>query len=215
MKRITELTEEEILSLTEEQTDDIIKYECANSGVKILPEPIEPTNTISSGDLKRFEVNGFIFEKIEDAQDFLDKAILSKKYDWNYGLDIKYEREHYDWDLVIKEVNIFSKGKLSSIETEAAEHKKLKEKYEKDKKEYDANHKEVLAIVDKVNEVIQKVKDKYEKLDTLAIQMEEYLRLSEGDRKVAFNFLNKNWGPLSKDEREYISLKFNINQLKK
>ena len=68
MKRIGEYTEDELITLEDKEINDIIDYECALTGVSLLPEsPTMPIKSEVVPDITAYEVGDFTFMEQEDA----------------------------------------------------------------------------------------------------------------------------------------------------
>lgn len=92
MKGITEMTEQEILALTEEDVQKLIKLRMMEEGIKIMDKPEVPELfEIEPADLKTFTIpffEGYAFTDMEEANAVAEalrnaKTLRKVEYDWN------------------------------------------------------------------------------------------------------------------------------------
>ncbi len=86
MKRINELTEQEILNLTTKDVELMIKLKKAEEGVKLFPKPKEPSYfEIKPPDMVLYSCvlfgDALVFENIEEANTVINAIkVASSKY---------------------------------------------------------------------------------------------------------------------------------------
>lgn len=109
MKGITEMTEQEILALTEEDVQKLIKLRMMEEGIKIMDKPEVPELfEIEPADLKVFTIpffEGYAFTDMEEANAVAEalrnaKTLRKVEYDWNkLGSDYKYlvKKDKYNY----------------------------------------------------------------------------------------------------------------------
>lgn len=100
MKGITEMTEQEILALTEEDVQKMIKLRMMEEGIKIMDKPkIPELFEIEPADIQYFSIpllDGFAFTDINEATKVAEilksaKSLRKVDYDWNkLGSDYKF-----------------------------------------------------------------------------------------------------------------------------
>ena len=92
MKGITEMTEQEILALTEEDVQKLIKLRMMEEGIKIMDKPEVPELfEIEPADLKTFTIpffEDYAFTDMEEANAVAEalrnaKTLRKVEYDWN------------------------------------------------------------------------------------------------------------------------------------
>lgn len=92
MKGITEMTEQEILALTEEDVQKMIKLRMMEEGIKIMDKPkIPELFEIEPADIQYFSIpllDGFAFTDINEATKVAEilksaKSLRKVDYDWN------------------------------------------------------------------------------------------------------------------------------------
>ena len=92
MKGFTEMTEQEILALTEEDVQKLIKLRMMEEGIKIMDKPkIPELFEIEPADIQYFSIpllDGFAFTDINEATKVAEilksaKSLRKVDYDWN------------------------------------------------------------------------------------------------------------------------------------
>jgi hypothetical protein len=194
MKRLSEYTKKELISLTPEQRHDLIDLECANEGVRLLPEkPIKPEKTGLEKDITYFELAGTVKfanrKEIITIVDTINKCeLLESEYLMRYDYDHRYLKKS-DKYVSFEQCQGYSEETLLKIKDRKKQYDKDIEDYEKSKNEYSEILKKQIKISAKVDEKIREAGREHELIKALRREYNRYLQLSEGDRKIAFNFL--------------------------
>lgn len=195
MKGITEMTEQEILALTEEDVQKLIKLRMMEEGIKIMDKPEVPELfEIEPADLKVFTIpffEGYAFTDMEEANAVAEalrnaKTLRKVEYDWNkLGSDYKYlvKKDKYNYSIKPDfEVNC---GFVYSSEL-----------YEK--------MQEASGIISEISGRVKEVKVKYERLNRLTYKFAtDYYPLSDHNEDMAMKFMAKAYSFTDK-EKEYI-----------
>lgn len=199
IKPFEQLTDKELLELTNEQVDYYIKLKKAENGVRILEEPEIPKyREIPETDVVLYCVAGRCFLNQEIATEIANKINehISESYkaDYDYyngGSETKYARLD---DSSIEDVRIervYDKKTYDSIRDVVASNKKIKEQYEKIKGEYDDETAKAKELVDNIYDAISQARERLEQFNEYKIRIVEYLRLANGNVEVAWNFFDK------------------------
>lgn len=197
MKRFNEMTEAELLALDDEQTKNLIDYECAIEGVPMLPPhpgtapPIEKCKP----DINVYTVAGVYFGTAEDAARVLDAI---------FAASVIYKTDGYSDDkrfIAMQPGDYYfpkiEPEKAVSAESYAAwkeECKAVKEQmdeYKRAKSAYDSVYKERESIVKSVFDAIRDARQRSYDRDRLREEFTRYLELAEGNKTIALNFLKK------------------------
>ena len=206
MKKITEMTEQEILALTEEDVQKIIKLRMMEEGIKIMDKPQVPELfEIAPADVQIFTIpilDGFAFTDMEEVTKVAEvlqnvNSLRKVDYDWNkLGSDYKYltKKERYafrgDSDFDVQSGWVYSNELYAKIADFAVQNKAMKEQAEKDKKEYESQ--------------LQEVRSKYIRLNDLTRRFAiDYFPLSDNNEDMAIRFMTKAYS-LTEEEKEYI-----------
>ena len=189
MKGFTEMTDQEILALTEEDVQKLIKLRMMEEGIKIMDKPkIPELFEIEPADIQYFSIpllDGFAF-----TDKFLKK---SEKYKFN---------GNSDFDIISGWA--YSDELYAKISNFAAQNKVMKEQAAKDQKEYDEKMQEASGIISEISGWVKEVKVKYERLNRLTYKFAtDYYPLSDHNEDMAMKFMAKAYSFTDK-EKEYI-----------
>ena len=220
MKGFTEMTEQEILALTEEDVQKMIKLRMMEEGIKLLDKPKVPELfEIEPADTQYFSIpllDGFAFTDIEEATKVAEilksaKSLRKVDYDWNrLGSEYKYlkKSERYKFngnsDFDILSGWAYSDELYAKISSFAAQNKVMKEQAAKDRKEYDEKMQEASGIISEISGRVKEVKVKYERLNRLTYKFAtDYYPLSDHNEDMAMKFMAKAYS-FTDEEKEYI-----------
>ena len=214
MKGFTEMTEQEILALTEEDVQKLIKLRMMEEGIKIMDKPkIPELFEIEPADIQYFSIpllDGFAFTDINEATKVAEilksaKSLRKVDYDWNkLGSDYKFLKnsEKYKFDIISGWA--YSDELYAKISSFAAQNKVMKEQAAKDRKEYDEKMQEASGIISKISGRVKEVKVKYERLNRLTYKFAtDYYPLSDHNEDMAMKFMAKAYS-FTDEEKEYI-----------
>ena len=219
MKRIDELTEQEILALTSEDIALMIKLAKAEAGIKFITYPVEPeydkvsdpTITTYSSDLLGDRIS---FTNVDELNALIKtiksfKTLVSVDYNWNYGSENRYISKPTN----ITELNtttrvVYSNEQYNNLKELIINNKKLKEDYEVALKEYKTNEEYSVDIVNTIKDKVGEVTNKYQRFEELYnLFVNTYLPLANDDYSIAKKFLNNAYH-LSIEQEDYIANKY-------
>lgn len=220
MKKINEMTEQEILALSEQDIQNMIKFRMMEEGIKIIDKPRRPELfEIEPADQKVYVIpilNGYAFTDFAEAQKVADalrkaKSFQSVDYDWNkLGSNFKYleKKENYTFndtgDFSVNETHVYSKKLYASIVGFAAQNKTMNEQVEKDMKSYDDAYAAASDITLEIRGRVTEIREKYERLERLTCSFaNDYYPLSDNNEETAMKFMSKAF-TLTGEEEKYI-----------
>lgn len=210
MKRIFDMTEEEILALADEQIANLIDYECALEGAPMLPPApgIKPVVNAPPPDVQAYDVAGIITMSADHAGRILAAIESEVIYSWEYsGND--YKTKHlspisegsYNHPK-IKSEKYYSPAQWDAIKDAKAIIEEKLSQWEKVNKAYSEACDARASITDSVWEKVRGVRYHAYDRDQLRNEFTRYLTLAEGNRRIALNFLEK-----AKDLSDFPELK--------
>jgi hypothetical protein len=198
-KPFEQLTDKELLELTQDQIDWYIKLKKAEAGIRIVVCPETPEyRQIPDKDFTLYEVCGYHFEDRETAEE-IARAVNGKitkayKVDYDYyrgGSDHKYAKP-YEGNLVdVNIVTVYKKETYFGIKDILISNKKIEDAYKDLKNEYDQQEEASSEIVEKIYGAIIGARERKQQYEEYLTRIQEYLRLSNGDTTVAWNFFEK------------------------
>ena len=218
MKKISEMTEQEILALSEHDIQNMIKFRMMEEGIKIIDKPKNPELfEIEPADQKVYVIpilNGYAFTDFAEAQKVADalreaKSFRKVDYDWNkLGSNFKYleKKENYTFndtgDFSVNETHVYSNKLYASIVDFAAQNKAMNEQVEKDMKAYDDAYAAASDITLEVRSRVTEVREKYERLERLTHSFaNDYYPLSDNNEEMAIKFISKAFALTDKEEK--------------
>jgi len=191
MKRLDEYTNEELLNLDTDEYENLIDLECANAGVRLKVElPKKPVNKAEEKDLVAWHIPTFIVKTEADAMEIVNlinsKECQTESYTSNYKRHYLGKRKS---PVKFEQIDHYSEVALFKAES-------LLVKYEAEKKEYDEKHQDYekvsadrTKIINRVNDKVTAAKTHFRKIEELRRDYFRYLKLSDGQTQIAFNFL--------------------------
>lgn len=203
MKQITELSEAEILQLTNEQIQKMILFKMAEAGIKILTKPVEPKyEELPKKTVLLYDVSGinFLFTDkalADDEGQALQAAALKMKSSSYVGDGYTHKKvrniDEYDLKNIgkVTEVYMYAADDAIQVDEISKANKQLKTQYETLLSEFKANENEADYIRIEIWDRIKQVQAKHNNMAEMKYQYERYLDLSEGNKKIALNFLKK------------------------
>ena len=223
MKTINELTEQEILNLSDDEIQKMIKLRLAEEGIKIMDLPKKPELfEITQPDTIVYQIaalgESISFSDINEANSVLDLLLKCSSiglvdYDYNkLGSGYKYfekgktMRYSSSNGLEMKSVSAYSMKLYAEITDLAVQNKKMQNQVEKEIKEYNEINAQCSDIISEIRERVSDVKDKYDRLNTLIFKLKnDYLPLADNNQEIAMNFLKKAYSITNEEEIYIIS----------
>ena len=220
MKKINEMTEQEILALSENDIQNMIKFRMMEDGIKVIDKPKKPELfEIEPADQKVYIIpvlDGYAFTDFAEAQKVADalreaKSFRKVDYDWNkLGSNFKYleKKDRYTYnnegDFSISEISVYSSKLYANIVDFAAQNKAMQKQVEKDVAEYDNAYAAASDITLEIRSRISEVREKHERLERLMHSFaNDYYPLSGNNEEMAMKFMSKAF-TLTGDEEKYI-----------
>ena len=195
MKTFYELTDKEILGLTDEEIERYCDIELMRAGVIKPIAPIRPKDP-EPMDIRKeqyYEVSlnyrSIVFKTLEQAEVFTKLEPLST--DRVYEFEREVSVISYSRDLSIKTIEVANSDDVNKYKVKAGLYKKEKEEYDKLFKKYNEECSAFQEITEGVFDKRREVENKNRQIDKIIETFEGYLVLADNDKKIAFNFLKK------------------------
>lgn len=194
------MTELEILALTDDQIDNLVKVEKMEEGIKLLECPVEPEyEEEPTKDTVFYGISGLTyvcFDNMQAAQDLAEsmakhlKAAYYKDYSTiprnQKGID-SYHKDHFTPKVTSH--SYFSPEVAEAGNAINNRNDTLRERYDSEKSEYNKYADEVKYIVDELWGKVNATREKYRKLRNLRDKYSEYKQLAENEKSAATFFL--------------------------
>ena len=199
MKKINEMTEQEILALSEQDVQNMIKFRMMEEGIKVIDKPKKPELfEIEPADQKVYVIpvlDGYAFTDFAEAQLGSNFKYLEKKDRYTYN---------NEGDFSISEISVYSSKLYANIVDFAAQNKAMQKQVEKDMAEYDNAYAAASDITLEIRNRISEVREKQERLGRLTHSFaNDYYPLSGNNEEMAMKFMSKAF-TLTGDEEKYI-----------
>ena len=194
LRRFDDLSEAEVLSLSDEQVRYYMDLECAEAGAPLLPpDPgVEPQKETFPKDREHFAVGGILFKNASDAQRVLELVNTLPRFKSDYARGGSYY-EHIitakDEPEVMGSSRDYSPEAWELVRADVTAQNQAKERWKAAKGEYD-------KAVEKRDEAcawvmgrVEAVRENERKRQQYAVELARYVELAKGDEDVARDFL--------------------------
>lgn len=198
MQRIFDLSNSEILNLTDEHVQKYIDVECLLQGVPLVPTeaPVEPKVPKPEPDTLIYSVGGVEFyDEVQAAQvlNILRRSDLaSKKYQSAHG-ETFYSVEplgEYSHP-TLKSEKVFSPEYWEEVQKQAEEYGRSMVQYRDAKKAYDTAKNNVREIEKDVWIYVSQIRADHAERQRLIREFDRYVHLADGDRVTAWKFFSE------------------------
>lgn len=203
MKSITELTQEEILALSDDDIDAMVKFKLASEGFKIpvAPElpPVQPTDTHLTGMKTVYECAGLAFTDKQDAVkvlEFFSQFLYLRKADYNYKASSHfyladlagYEAQEYR---EMKTKAVYPKSEVDAYIEELGKYEKAKKAWEVLNREYEEDVSAIKHVQEEIHDIVHNARVEKAAFDRDALKLAEYIKIAEGNFPLAERFFVK------------------------
>lgn len=222
MKNIKDLTEQEILNLSSEEIDKMVKFRMAEEGIKFIDYPetpiyykIQPPTTKAYFcHLLGQKVSFTDIDELNSVVELLSKCkslcTVESKYDFPEGhthfIKEKVENATYSSETpdTITSVPVYTYKEFGEVKKNLKTNAQAKKDFQGKLEEYNAVRNDSQWIRDEVIGRVEEVVDKYTQLKSYYNRFKnEYLPLADGNTEIALNFMDKAYS-LTDGQKEYI-----------
>lgn len=219
MKQITELTEQEVLQLTDDQLSNMVKFKMAESGIRILEYPTEPEYTkLPAKEWPLYKVEGIdkLFVNREDAE-AISKLLKQCKeshsiatmsyinYDSSTSFGKLFVEDDYSFAgfADVKQVDLYREKTMENIKETINANKVLKTDFEAAVKEYKEVEEHSQDIKALIYGTYKDVINKYHRMAEMQYHYQQYVKLADGNEETAMKFL-KNAYSIDEQTEHYV-----------
>lgn len=193
MKTFDELTDAEVLALTDAEIERYIDLECARAGVPLLPpEPgPEPEKPQADKDVTLYEVGGHSFREQEQALRVAAAINSEHPVETKYASGPGYQRivgGPAD-EATVTTSSYFSRERWDAVGAELIAYEEAKQQWERERDEYRKAVSRRNSTVEWVVDRISTVREGERQRERYANLYLRYLGLADGDEVVARKFL--------------------------
>lgn len=223
MKKIEEMSEQEILALTDEDITMMAKQALMEENVKLVNIPAKPTlQPIPKGDVLFYSIvmpSNFVFTDLNEAiavADVLRKcqSIHDKSRDWSlngryFKVTPVFDNQDYLNTYEVEADWGYSKELYSSISSIIESNERVSSKFNKDFEAYNDFKLCMNGKKEEIYETYFKVKNKYGNLKVKCdIFKNSYLPTAENDKEKAMKFMTLAYG-LTEEDQAYVLEHYN------
>ena len=198
MNRVWDYTDDELLSLDDEQLATLINLECAHRGLPLLgKKPTAPEPLTAKPDLQCYTVEArtMHFTDKEAAlrvAEFLNQqprkeTVSCIRGKWGPPYTLKLD----ETPVAVGSTTHWTQEHYEEHAKELKEYTTLKSAFDTEDKQYQEDEKKRQDVIEEVRERLSRIRE--ERADQAAIRSRfaEYVELAGGDRQIALNFLLK------------------------
>jgi len=195
VKRFDDLSDPDVLGLTDDQVKRWVDIECAVAGVPLLPaEPVKPLAVDFSTDLTGYEVGSFVFADADAAAKVLTLLKSVKVYQSEYCNAPGYKRVlKPNNDIAIEAKPFFSPEHWDTVKADAANAARLENAYNEATRAYAKVVEARKRIVNDINARVEEVHQREQARLRIKSDYDRYLDLAGGNEEIAKRFLNNAW----------------------
>jgi hypothetical protein len=192
MKRLSELSRDELLALSDSETQTLIDLELAHAGVIPEESPKEPELTVPDikPTIEAFEVRGLVFLNKEDAMVAGKLPAMRENYDYNIGSEYKTlqpMQDSYD-DKGIRPRMYFDKSALNAVKSQLQDIKRARNEYDSQLARYTKFVESTKSIRDSVYNAVRDARNEKREFEAAQTLFRKHLALAENNRQIAENF---------------------------
>lgn len=191
MKTYWDYNDLEKMNMTSTDVEGLLDIELMSKGVmKATPPNLQPLKDLPP--LERpefFEVNGIIFPTLDQAEKFIDLNPLKEAYDYyGAGYEYKYTRP---CDAKIEKIKLYNESEVKIHANIFKSNKVAEEFNEKEEKRFQEESSAIASTVEPVWQDWREKQSTRYKLEKINETYRDYLKMTNNDAQMAYNFLNK------------------------
>lgn len=198
MKKLDEMSHDEIAALTKDQVNDLVDLECAEQGITLTEKPVKPDvlKVDSEPDLPVYEVGGLHFTEPGPAAEIAalikeHRGILVKSaYEYSCGYSNNYATDFED-KIEVSPSHILSWKKFQEIRGDLEVAASTKDDFDEELATWKGAHGKRAKVHKKILETVKKHTDAEGDYQRYHAVMARYVELSDGDKKIALKFFEE------------------------
>lgn len=220
MKYITEMTEKEILELTDSELSRMFKLKLAMEGIPLVVAPEEPEyEVIPEPDITVFSIERLsmcflervdadaVCEVLNEYHGRMKKEDYDSDYSRKFLVDFDWSRYSTEKEgFMVTTKKVYSRELSLRIADAVKSNNALEKDYKEKKTAYNKAMDEAQWVKDEIYDKWSATKSKYNEFDNMLLKFEQYLELADGSHPTAWKFFRKAHS-VSDECQEYIKNK--------
>lgn len=202
MRSIETYDDDELETIEDTEVENIIRWECAEEGVKFLnpPEPKNFEEIVIPKDDEVFEIDGLYFRDEALAEELAQWLRKNKKHIYETDYDGDYEYQYVvplgakgwgDKNFIVERKQFYKREVLREKDTILKQRKIEKERFEEENEQYKKSHKDFQRISEYVWGRVLAARTRARARERFRSTLEEYKQIAKGDLETARRFFEK------------------------
>jgi len=193
MKRLDELTEQELCDLTEEEVQTLIQAEAMYEGLPLLPvDPgPKPTCTAPKPDVSLYTIHELYFRTAIDRDKVMDLVASMDLGGWEY---VHRRFGNYTKVLTTKtpygsKDEVYSPELYAQVQADLAFADQVSKEYTEQKDAYDKVMGQQASVAERVRAVVGEAKSKARRREYVQATFDKCMALADDNREIALRFV--------------------------
>ncbi len=196
MKRFDELSDAEVLALTDEQIAYYHDFACAEEGAPLMPPPVGPAPEVveAQQDMKIYTVGGVSFATMEDASLVADAMNSCRRLTTEYARGGSYRdkvAKAVDAPESVTTESVYSQAMWDSVRQKVTAYNEAKAAWEKRRDDYSKAAELRSRVTAWISQCIESVRETDIERQRCEAEFARYVEIAQGDRAMARAFLIK------------------------
>lgn len=195
MKRLDDMSREDLLTMTDEMRSELADLESAYEGIPLLPpRPEKPEIKYPSRDVEIYTVDNHDFSDLAEAQWYVELVSGLKslvQLDREYGVgdyDCKFVKREKTSELKLETKKVYSLEAFNELKSEIVRTRAKEEAYNEQNQQYKNALSERTAIYKKIDDAISAAWESKRIEDALIAAFNKYVSLT-GDSDISLKLL--------------------------
>lgn len=192
IRRFSDLTDAEVLALSDDELARYVDLECAIEGVPLaLTEPVRPEIVAPQPDVTLFGVGDLLFYDRQDADAVVALVNGCRRAELKWSGDYSKQIAQPADEVEVVAQKHFSAELWATVRSAVQEHAQAKKQYEQELETYRKVARERDAISGEMYGRIRDLRRQQYERETMQREFDRYIDLANGDRRMAAQFLDR------------------------
>ena len=196
MKRLEEMTRDELINMTDDVRNALADLECAFEGIPLLPPmPLKQDFMYPERDVAIYTIDNYNFTDQAEALAYCEyvnslRSVIFVDYEYGDGLGsaFKYVKKERDNKTEIRKEMVFGLETYAELKAELKRTKALEDVYKEQMSAYKDARNERSGVYEKIDNAVRAAWDEKRREEMLVGAYEKYVELT-GDSDIAIRLL--------------------------